>query len=122
MPAVTDELVHCLTDFQATTPDIEAAAIVSVDGVLIASALPPDVEEARVGAMSAALVSLSRQIASELGRGAFEQVFVRGEYGYVVLVAVGQGAVLAALARREAQLGMIFLGMKRVAGELAQMV
>ncbi|MBU7024203.1 MAG: roadblock/LC7 domain-containing protein, partial [Theionarchaea archaeon] len=42
-----------LETLEATTPDIEASAVVSVDGLMIASALPRDVEEDRVAAMSA---------------------------------------------------------------------
>ena len=65
--------------------DIEAAAVVSVDGLIMASALPRDVEEDRVSAMSAAMLSLGERIAIELGRGTLDQVFIRGEQGYVLL-------------------------------------
>jgi predicted regulator of Ras-like GTPase activity (Roadblock/LC7/MglB family) len=39
---------------QGKTPDIEASAVVSVDGLIMASSLPAGVEEDRVSAMSAA--------------------------------------------------------------------
>jgi hypothetical protein len=39
-----EELTDLLKDLEATTPDIEASAVVSVDGLMIASALPQDVE------------------------------------------------------------------------------
>jgi predicted regulator of Ras-like GTPase activity (Roadblock/LC7/MglB family) len=53
-----EELTNLLKDLEGTTPDIEASAMVSVDGLMIASALPQDVEEDRVAAMSAAMLSL----------------------------------------------------------------
>jgi len=118
----TNEMVARLKNLQASTPDIEASAVVSVDGLIIASALPSDVEEDRVSAMSAAMLSLGERIAIELGRGTLDQVFVRGEYGYVLLMAVGSEAVLTVLARKEAKLGLVMLDMRRVATDLSRLV
>ncbi len=118
----TQEMVSRLKSLQASTPDIEASAVVSVDGLIMASALPNDVEEDRVSAMSAAMLSLGERIAIELGRGTLDQVFIRGEHGYVLLMAVGTEAVLTALARKEAKLGLVFLDMRRTAAELARFV
>jgi predicted regulator of Ras-like GTPase activity (Roadblock/LC7/MglB family) len=118
----TQEMVSRLKSLQTNTPDIEASAVVSVDGLIMASALPSDVEEDRVSAMSAAMLSLGERIAIELGRGTLDQVFIRGEYGYVLLMAVGTEAVLTALARKEAKLGLVFLDMRRTAAELAKFV
>ena len=67
----TQMMVDRLRELQASSPDIEASAIVSVDGLTIASALPQGVEEDRVSAMSAAMLSLGERIAGELGRGSF---------------------------------------------------
>ncbi len=116
----TQQLVERLRNLQASSPDIEASAVVSVDGLTIASALPQGIEEDRVSAMSAAMLSLGDRIASELGRGALEQVYIKGDQGYVVLMAVGEEAVLTALAREGAKLGLIFLDMRRAAEDIAK--
>ena len=100
-------MVERLRDLQASSPDVEASAIVSVDGLSIASALPQEVEEDRVSAMSAAMLSLGERIASELGRGLLEQVYIRGRDGYVLLMSVGEEAVLTVMARKQAKLGQI---------------
>lgn len=115
-------MVERLRDMQASSPDIEASAVVSVDGLIIASALARDVEEDRVSAMSAAMLSLGERIAGELGRGVLEQVYIKGEQGYVILMAVGEEAVLTALAGDQAKLGLIFLDMRRAAEDLAQLI
>jgi hypothetical protein len=114
-------MVARLRDLQASSPDVEASAVVSVDGLTMASALPGDVEEDRVSAMSAAMLSLGERIASELGRGKLDQVYIRGEVGYVVLMAVGLEAVLTVLARQQAKLGLLFLDMRRAADDLAKL-
>ncbi|KYK36368.1 MAG: hypothetical protein AYK19_01090 [Theionarchaea archaeon DG-70-1] len=118
----TDELNRLLKDLEATTPDVEASAVVSVDGLMIASALPQDVEEDRVAAMSAAMLSLGERTANELARGELSEVYVKGENGYVVLMASGENAVLTAMARKDAKLGLVFLDMKRTAEEVAALV
>src|SRR3972149_5313909 len=118
----SQQMVERLRDLQASSPDIEASAIVSVDGLTIASALPQSVEEDRVSAMSAAMLSLGERIAGELGRGTLEQVYIKGEQGYVILMSVGEEAVLTALARDQATLGLIFLDMRRAAEALAKLI
>jgi predicted regulator of Ras-like GTPase activity (Roadblock/LC7/MglB family) len=115
-------MVERLRDLQASTPDVQASAIVSVDGLSIASALPQEVEEDRVSAMSAAMLSLGERIASELGRGALEQVYIKGENGYVLLMSVGEEAVLTVMARKEAKLGLILLDMRRAAEDLVKLI
>jgi predicted regulator of Ras-like GTPase activity (Roadblock/LC7/MglB family) len=115
-------MVERLRDLQVSTPDIEASAVVSLDGLIMASSLPPGVEEDRVSAMSAAMLSLGERIAGELGRGTLEQVHIRGENGYVILRAVGAEAVLTVLARGTARLGLLLLDMKRAADDLAEIV
>lgn len=115
-------IIERLRDMRSSSPDIEASAVVSVDGLTIASDLPATTEEDRVSAMSAAMLSLGERIASELGRGGLDQVYVRGDNGYVLLNAVGEEAVLTVLARRDAKLGLVFLDTKRAASDLATMV
>ena len=115
-------MVERLRDLQASSPDIEASAVVSVDGLSIASALPQGIEEDRVSAMSAAMLSLGERIATELGRGTLDQVYIKGEAGYVVLMSVGEEAVLTALAREQAKLGLIFLDMRRTAADLEKLI
>jgi uncharacterized protein len=118
----TEQLVERLRDLQASSGDVEAAAIVSVDGLSIASSLPAGVEEDRVSAMSAAMLSLGERISGELGRGALQQVYVKGENGYVILTAVGEEAVLTVLARKEAKLGLIFLDVARTVEDLGKII
>jgi predicted regulator of Ras-like GTPase activity (Roadblock/LC7/MglB family) len=117
----TEMMVDRLRDLQRTE-GVEASAVVSVDGLIIASALPSGVEEDRVSAMSAAMLSLGERIASELGRGVLNQVYIRGDSGFVILMSAGEEAVLTALADQEARLGLIFLEMRRAADDLAKLV
>ena len=118
----TQKLVDRLRDMQASSPDIEGSAIVSVDGLSIASALHQEIEEDRVSAMSAAMLSLGERIASELGRGVLDQVYIKGNNGYVILMSVGEEAVLTVMARKEAKLGLILLDMRRAVEDLTGLI
>ncbi len=117
-----EEMVKRLREMQAATPEIEASAVVSVDGLTIASALPTDVEEDRVSAMSAAMLSLGERIATELNRGALDQVYIHGDNGYVILSSIGTEAVLTAMAKEKAKLGLVFLEMRRAADDLSKFI
>ena len=118
----TEQIHDHLRDLQAISADVEASALVSVDGLTIASVMPADVEDDRVSAMSAAMISLGERIATELGRGILDQVYIRGESGYVVLMSVGDEAVLTVLSRVDAKLGLLFLDMRRAVEDLRQLV
>ncbi len=112
------EMVKRLQKLQAVAPDIIASAVVTADGLSLASALPADQNEERIAAMSAAMLSLGERISSELQRGEFEEVYIRGDQGMVLLTSIGRDAVLTALSRSEAKLGIMFLEMRRAASDL----
>ncbi len=114
-----ESLNRALRSLQSGTPEIEASAVVSEDGLIIASALTQGLEDSRIAAMSATLLSLGARSATELQRGSLEQVFVKGESGYVILTNAGPHAVLLAVARKEAKLGLIFFEMKRAGDEIS---
>ncbi|NIN69543.1 MAG: hypothetical protein GTO63_33650 [Anaerolineae bacterium] len=109
------ELTAVLRGFQGAAPGVMGSAVVSVDGFAIASELPGSVEERRVSAMSAAMLALGEQTANEFEHGGLERVFVEGADGYTIVTSAGAEAVLAAIASKDAKLGLIFLQMGRTA-------
>ena len=113
-----DLLAAALDDFLEVSPDVEAAAVVSADGLPMASALPPHVEEDRLAAMSAALLTLGERAAQGLGKGDLAQVFVEGEQGYVVLMSAGE-TVLVAVTSKDSKVGLILYEMRRYSERIA---
>ena len=112
-------LNRALRNLQAATGDVEACAVVSEDGLIIASSLPQGLEEGRIAAMSAALMSIGARTGHELRRGKMEQVLVKGSDGYALITGAGAHAVLLALVRKEAKLGLIFYELKQTVDEIA---
>jgi len=111
-----------LKELQTSSTDIEGSVVVSVDGLSFASSLPQEVEEDRVSAMSAAMLSLGERITQELGRGTVEQVYIKGEEGFVLLKSIGDEAVLTVLARRQSKLGMLFWVIRRASESLSKLI
>ncbi|THU00996.1 hypothetical protein E9531_09405 [Lampropedia puyangensis] len=114
-----DELVNTLKELNGSTADIEASALISIDGLLVASAMPAGMDEDRVGAMSAAILSMGERVTRELARGALERVLIQGEQGSIIMTSAGEEAVLTVTAKANAKLGLLFLDIKRAAQTLA---
>ncbi len=115
-------LTSILTELNGTSADIEASSVISTDGLMMAAVLPQGMDEDRVGAMSAAMLSLGDRTAQELARGELEQVLIKGDKGYVLMTHAGREAVLTVLAKPQAKLGLIFLDVKRAAESIAEMI
>jgi len=117
-----ESLTDTLSDLLGSSADIEAAMLVSLDGLAMASALPETMQEDKVAAMSAAILGLGERASAELGRGELKQVFVEGKNGYVFLMSTGGKAVLTALAQRGVKIGLVFYDMKLAARKIADIL
>lgn len=117
-----EKIVAFLKELHTNTPDVEAAALISVDGLIMASVLPAGVQEDHVAAMSAAMLSLGERSSQELGRGDLERVLVKGAQGYIVLASAGREAVVTVLTSERAKLGMVFLDLSRAAKKISEVL
>ena len=121
-PDNIDELEDILKNLTASIPEILAAAIVSVEGLPIASMMPEGVDDTRMAAMTAAMLSLGERASLEMNKGMLEQILLRGENGYLIVMSAGANAVLTVSATREVKLGLIFLDCKRACEKVAKIV
>lgn len=115
-------LDRVLADLLGQAPEVEAAAVVSFDGLPMASALPATMDEDRVAAMSAALLSLGERAAEGLGRGTLNQVYIEGEQGTVFLVSADDEGVLVAVGAKGAKVGMMLFEVRRAAAAVADVL
>ncbi len=117
-----ESLNRILRSLQSSSPDVEACALISEDGLMIASALPQHIDETRVAGMTATLSSLGNRAANELERGDVQEVLVRGGEGYAVMMNAGSGTLLLSLASKQGKLGLIFLDMRRAIDDLRRVL
>jgi len=115
----SSRLDRVLGDLLGQAPELQAAAVVSFDGLPMASALPVGMDEDRVAAMSAALLSLGERAAENFGRGSLNQVYVEGDNGTVFLVSADDEAVLVAVGAKGAKVGLLMFEVRRSAAAVA---
>ena len=118
----SQQLDRVIADLLAQAPEVEAAAVVSFDGLPMASALPGTMDEDRVAAMSASLLSLGERAAEGLGRGGLNQVYIEGDHGTVFLCSAEDEAVLVAVAASGAKVGMMLYEVRRAAETVAEVL
>ena len=122
MATRTEKIQETLRGLRAASPDVVGSAVVSIDGFVIASVLPSEIDEELVSGMAAAMLGVGERISSELMGSTLEQTYVRSEKGYVILNAVGKDAVLVVLTTKEAKLGLIFIDVRRKCAELEKAI
>ncbi|MFX1307790.1 MAG: roadblock/LC7 domain-containing protein [Promethearchaeota archaeon] len=114
-----DFYTKMLKKLLAAIPEVNAAAIVSTEGLPIASVLPYRIDETRIAAMTAALLSLAKRSVIEMEKGGFDQLYVKGSDGYLLVLQAGPNAVLTVSTTKYAKLGLIFLDCKRICEKIA---
>ncbi|MFB8789172.1 MAG: roadblock/LC7 domain-containing protein [Potamolinea sp.] len=114
----SQKLGYILQNFVSSTTDVQGAAMVTPDGLPLASSLPSGMDDERVSAMSAAMLSLGERIGRELVRGEIDRIYVEGQEGFSILTSCGQDAVFLVLAAKSAKQGMLMLEIKRALAEL----
>lgn len=107
-----------LQELHQESHEIKASALLSADGIMVASQLPESVSEDKLAAMSAALLSVGDRIMSDLLQGITDRVLVQSSVGYVIVSAVSEELLLAIVACPDAKLGMIFHDIKQVAQKI----
>ncbi len=107
-----------LQNFVSSTPDIQGAAVVTPDGLPLASSLANNLDEERVAAMSAAMLSLGERIGVELSRGGIDRISVEGSEGYGILTSCGDDAVFLVLASKQVKQGVLMLEIKQAMAQV----
>ncbi len=122
MATRSERLADILNNLRSSSPDIVGAAVVSIDGFVMASVLPSERDEDILSAMSAAMLGIGERIARELLHSEMRQIFVKADSGYVVLNAAGAEAILVTLLNARAKLGLVFLDAGRAAKSVAEIL
>jgi hypothetical protein len=122
MATKSEKLQDILTSLRQNAGDIEASAVVSIEGLMIAADLPRDTSKEKVAAMSAAMLSIGKRAAQELSRGRLNQIYLEGTEGAKILMASGEKALLVALTRPDSNLGLVFLEMRQAAENVTEIM
>lgn len=107
-----------LNELHQESSEIKASALLSGDGIMVASHLPNNVSEDKLAAMSAAMLSVGERMVADLLDGITERVMVQSNVGYIIVTAVSTEMLLAVVATPDAKLGMVFHDIRNLARNL----
>lgn len=113
-----DQINAVLDQFERSISSVEATALFDFDGLVLASRLQGGVDDQKIGAMAAAILTISDRSAYELDRGEISRVLVEGDRGSMLITSVGEEIVLVALVGKQVKLGILFYECNRCLSKL----
>ena len=116
------QLDGTLQTLLASVPELKAATIVSTKGKPIASALPQGVDESKIANMMVPLLSLAEKAIVEMKQGEFEQLYVKGKEGYLLVLPAGPNAVLSVSTTKDVRLGLIILECQGICEKIVKLI
>ena len=116
------ELEGVLENLRALSGEVTTAAVLSRDGELRGSTLPPGVDRERYAAMLAALTGIARRISRENGGSGFTQARIREEGGHVLFIGLEGGGTIAATTGPDARVGLVLYDMRNVRAEIERIL
>ena len=117
-----EQLHEIVAGLTSEVVDIKGAILASRDGLAIASSFEGDDTTSRVAAMAATVFALGARVVESTGLGTFEETVIQSADGVFVAYNAGDRAVLALLARPEANLGLVHLEARRTAEVVAHLI
>lgn len=102
--------------------DVEAGAVVSRDGLLIAADISQNVNSDSFAAMTATMLGAAETATSELGKGVPDRVIVEGNGGKIITTGAGFKALLVAMTSSQANLGLILLEMNKASDKIKEVL
>ena len=106
-PYADDDAKRRKRNFFGFNPGIQGWILLSKEGLPINSALPRDVNDSIVSAMSAAILSVSERAVKELTRGNLKRILIEGAEGIIILSKAGPNYILCTLVKSDASQGML---------------
>ncbi len=103
-----EELEEILRNLKKTG-GVEASAIASRDGLLIASTISGKQHAETFAAMSATMLGAAETASAELGKGIPDRVIIESKYGKIIATGAGPKALLIVMTEPKAGLGLILI-------------
>jgi predicted regulator of Ras-like GTPase activity (Roadblock/LC7/MglB family) len=101
---------------------VEASAVVSRDGLLMASDIPPTVQGETFAAVAATMLGSSERAMGELHQGRPERVIAESKDGNIIAMGAGPMAVLVAMTGPTFALGLVLVEMNRAVGRVQDLL
>lgn len=121
MPTTKEMLEKILSDL-GRMGDVEASAIVSRDGLLMASDIPKEVHAETFAAMSATMLGAAETAISELKKGTPDRVIVESKEAKLIATGAGAKAFLVVMTAPAAGLGLILVELDKARDKVKELL
>jgi predicted regulator of Ras-like GTPase activity (Roadblock/LC7/MglB family) len=117
--AAEQQVLAELRKLRSEINGVDGSVVATSDGLLVAEDLP-GLEPTKVSAVIATAIGLARQAVQLTGRGQLTEAIVRGSAGNLAVFAIGHGAVLAVLGRKDLNIGMLHFQTRAAVGRIEE--
>ncbi|MET9365030.1 roadblock/LC7 domain-containing protein [Streptomyces sp. NPDC006632] len=118
--AAEAEVLAELRRLRVRLPQLSGAMAASVDGLVLAQDSTSEAEP--LAALTAAALGVAQRLTDTAGQGAFRELLLRGDDGYVATYAAGSSAVLTLLAQPRINVGRLHLEARRAGARIGDLV
>ena len=118
MSKTKKEKLAGILNYLRKTGDIEGAAIITRDGLLIASELSEDIDGETFAAMSATMTGAAETAIQELKKSSPERVIVESKNAKLITTGAGEETILACIVNPDAKLGLVLMEMKEASSAI----
>ncbi len=115
-------LNNVLKDLEEKVKDVDGALIIRSDGLVVASRIRESLDRDLVAAMSASLLNVSMRVLEELQKGKVEDLVVKGNDGLIAVMLASQDVVIATMAKKDVNLGLLLLGMRKAKDKILRVL
>jgi len=122
MPNTKKEKLTQILQKLTSSGDIEGAAVITRDGLLIASDLSEGIDGDTFAAMSATMTGAAETAVQELKKSSPDRVIVESKNAKLITTGAGEQAILACIVNPNAKLGLILIDMKKAADDIKKEV
>ncbi len=117
-----EAIMQILREAEQGVDGIRGVAVVSTDGLPMASAVDAKIGEAELAALASSMLSIGSTAIDNLKKGELDSIYVKCDKGYILLRYSGPLAVVLFITEENARLGPLLLELKRTAQRLEKML
>lgn len=119
MIPISDQINEVLQEMEYKS-DILESYVIRKDGLIMTSS-NPHVKNHMIAAMAASLINIGEKTLNDIGKDNLEKVLIKGEKLQIVIMGSSAVALVCAV-ESTANLGMVFLKMKRAVEKIFQII
>jgi predicted regulator of Ras-like GTPase activity (Roadblock/LC7/MglB family) len=101
---------------------VDSSAVVTRDGLLIASDISDAVDAETFAAMTATMVGAAETAMNEVGAGIPDRVIVESKKSKIISIGAGEKALLIVMTESDASLGLILLKMRETSEKIVNVL